>query len=159
MGLKSAIKAFFKALKDEKSAQLFIEGKEEPKKEGDASHLRLLAALQRSGRIVDFFKEDISAYSDAQIGSAARKIHTECAKTLEELVTIRPLLAEKEGADIIIPQGYNPQEIKMIGNVKGSPPYKGTLRHKGWCVHKYSLPKDKMDSSVKVLCPAEVEVV
>ena len=30
--------------------------------------LRILAVLQRDGRLVDFLQEDIDAYSDAQIG-------------------------------------------------------------------------------------------
>ena len=32
--------------------------------------LRVLAVLQRDGRLVDFLQEDIDPYSDAQIGAA-----------------------------------------------------------------------------------------
>ena len=37
--------------------------------------LRLLAILQREGRLLDFLLEDISSYQDAQIGVAVRDIH------------------------------------------------------------------------------------
>jgi hypothetical protein len=33
----------------------------------DYSHLRLLGYLQQGSRLVDFLKEDISAFSDAQV--------------------------------------------------------------------------------------------
>lgn len=108
--------------------------------------------------MIDFLKEDISTYSDSQIGAAARKIHAECAKTLEELVTVRPLFSETEGSSVVIPQGYHVQEVKVSGNVRGAPPYKGTLRHKGWCAHKHTLPKESIDLEAKVIAPAEVEV-
>src|SRR5688572_29362442 len=34
--------------------------------------VQMLAMLQRDGRLIDFFTEDISPYSDAQIGAAVR---------------------------------------------------------------------------------------
>ncbi len=41
----------------------------------DTPALRLLAALQADGRLVDFLLEDIEGYSDDQIGAAVRGIH------------------------------------------------------------------------------------
>ncbi len=166
MGLVLAFKAFFKALKDPKKAQLFLE---EPsfQKEllhqaagtgGDYSHLRLLALLQQSGRMVDFFKEDISTFSDAQVGAAVRKIHQDCSESLEELVTIRPVIEEDEGAKIRIPVGYDPEQIKIVGQVKGDPPFNGVIRHRGWKAHKRSLIKKVGEQSSNIICPAEVEV-
>jgi hypothetical protein len=164
MNFKLAIKAFFKALNDPSSTQKFLEGQdrtEEPQKASEASHLRLLAYLQKSGRFIDFIKEDLSSYNDAQIGAAVRKIHSECGKSLEELVTIRPLFDEKEGATITVPKGFNAAEIKITGKVKGEPPFTGILRHKGWKSHKISLPLSLLKQSGEkreILYPAEIEV-
>lgn len=155
MGLMAAFKAFFTALRNPAKAEV----KEEPVLVGsDRSHLRLLNLMQHSSRLIDFLKEDLSSYSDAQVGAAARKVHEDCAKCLEELVTLRPLMEENEGAKITVPQEYDTAKIKVVGNVKGQPPYTGILVHKGWKAHKQSLPKRVGESHPEVICPAEIEV-
>lgn len=155
-----AVKAFFKAWKEPAKAQIFLN--EPPQIQAtassDHSHLRLLALLQQSGRLIDFFKEDIHDFTDAQIGAAARQIHQDCNKCLEELVTIRPLMPEKEGVAITVPKGYDPAAIKISGKVKGEPPYSGTLVHQGWKAHKRSLPQKMGEYTSEVICPAEIEV-
>lgn len=165
MRLLIAFKAFFKALKDPEAAKKLLEDKTvetrqipQTSSSGEYSHLRLLSMMQESSRLVDFLKEDISSFDDSQIGAAVRKIHEECGKCLEELVTIRPLMEENEGSRIAIPQGYDSSKIKVVGNVKGQPPYTGVLVHKGWKVHKRSLPKKIGEQATDVICPAEVEV-
>jgi hypothetical protein len=160
MRLMLAIRAFFKALKDPMGAQYFLNGenKEVQASEGDQSHLRLLSMLQNSSRLIDFFKEDISSFDDAQIGGAARKIHEECSKCLEDIVTIRPVMQETEGTRVQVPQGYDPSKIKVVGKVKGEPPFNGILVHKGWKAHKRSLPKKVGEQLTEVICPAEIEV-
>jgi hypothetical protein len=158
MGLGLAIKAFCKALKEPKKAKDFLE--EAPPKAletQESSHLRLLTILQHTGRLVDFFKDDVSQFTDAQVGAAVRKIHQDCGKILEELVTIRPVMEEKEGALVDVLHGYDPMAIKVVGKVKGEPPYKGVLVHRGWKAHKRSLPK-KIGEHAEILCPAEVEI-
>ena len=42
-------------------------------------------------------------------------------------MTIRPVFEENEGARINVPQGYDPAKIKVVGKVKGQPPYVGIL--------------------------------
>lgn len=164
MRLLLAFKAFFKALKDPVFANNLLEAKVPEVKPsqsagtGDFSHLRLLGLMQESSRLVDFLKEDLSSFDDAQVGAAARKIHEECGKCLEELVTVRALMEENEGSKITIPQGYDPSKIKVVGKVKGPPPYTGVLVHKGWKAHKRSLPKKIGDQITEVICPAEVEI-
>lgn len=155
-----AIKAFFKALKDPAAAQMFVDDKKSNRTEesSDPSHLRLLALLQHSSRLIDFLKEDISSFDDAQIGAAARKIHEDSGKCLEELVTIRPLMEQSEGDKINVPEGYDASKIKIVGKVKGGPPFAGTLVHKGWKAHKRSLPKKTGGHFTEVICPAEVEI-
>lgn len=150
MSLKRAFKAFFDAFKKQEAQAVDL--KEEP------AHLRLLALLQKEGRLIDFLKEDISSYSDGQIGAAVRTIHAKCRENLEEFVTLRPVFQEDEGAMVTIPKGYDPSTIKVIGKVKGEPPYQGVLRHKGWKAHKESLPKQTMIGDRSIVCPAEVEI-
>lgn len=158
MGLGIAIKAFIKAWKSPKEAEEFLEDKKPKIEHQDYSHLRLLALMQESGRMIDFLKEDISAYDDAQVGAAVRKIHEDCSKCLEDVVTVRPLMEENEGSTVTILKGYDPSSVKIVGKVVGEPPFTGKLVHKGWKAHKRSLPKKIGDQIVDVICPAEVEV-
>lgn len=162
MSLMQAFKAFWKALKEPKKAQLFLEDSVpvpmQPAQTSDASHIRLLAYLQQNGRLIDFLKEDISAFTDEQVGAAVRKIHQDCAKCLEDLVTVRPVMEEGEGASVKVQKGYDPSTIKVIGNVSGEPPFNGILIHKGWKAHKNSLPKQTGQKTPEVICPAEVEI-
>ena len=64
MGLIIACRAFIKALKEPSKAVEFLEEKPKELEVSDLGHLRLLAILQQSGRLVDFFKEDITNFSD-----------------------------------------------------------------------------------------------
>jgi hypothetical protein len=157
MRLIVAFKIFWKALKNPKKVQEFFEEKKEEKVK-DPQHLKLLFLLQKSGRLVDFFKENITSYSDIQIGAAMRKIHADCGRALEELVAIRPLFQEDEGSTVVVPHGYNPAEITVTGKIKGLPPYEGILRHKGWKAHKMTLPKKIGESDPAVIFPAEIEI-
>lgn len=159
MGLYLAFKAFFKALKNPLKAQEFIaDSQPEPVNAPDFSHLRLLSSLQSAGRLIDFLKEDLTGFSDAQVGAAVRKIHQDCAATLEELVAIRPLREEAEGTHIQILKGFNPAEIKLVGNIKGEPPFQGIVIHPGWRAHKHSLPKRTGETPAEIICPAEIEI-
>lgn len=161
MGLGLAIKAFLKAFKNPEQAKKFIDGKTDTKaiaEQVDPSHLRLLAILQQSGRLIDFLKEDISHFNDGQVGAAVRKIHADCNKSLEDLVTIRPVMEQAEGSVVKVAQGYDPSTIKVVGKVKGEPPFSGVLVHKGWKAHKRSLPKKVGDYSTDIIAPAEVEI-
>ena len=73
-------------------------------------------------------------------------------------MTLRPLKDEDEGATVHIPRGYNPAEIKIVGKVKGEPPFTGVLVHRGWKAQKRSLPKTTGEQNPEIICPAEVEV-
>lgn len=159
MGLKLALQAFIKAFKEPEKAKQFLEAVSPKEIEvSEPSHLRLLSYLQQGGRLIDFLKEDLTSFTDAQIGGAVRKIHQECAQTMEELVTIRPLRDEQEGATIHVPKGFNPAEFKIMGKVKGEAPYSGVLVHRGWKAQKRSLPKKAGEQTADVICPAEVEI-
>jgi Domain of unknown function (DUF2760) len=153
MHLIRAIKAFFAALTGKEKQIAGPVSKHE-----DLAHLRLLALLQQKGRLIDFLKEDLSSYTDAQVGAAVRQLHQACHQELEQLVAIRPLRDEAEGSRVTIPAGYSPLEVKVVGKVSGKPPYEGILRHKGWRAHKTALPRQVGEREESVLMPAEVEV-
>jgi len=121
--------------------------------------LRVLAVLQRDGRLIDFLEEDIDPYTDAQIGAAVRDIHRGCRKSLRDYLTIEPIMSAAEDAPVTITPDFDPAAIRLIGNVNGSPPFQGVLKHHGWrvkAVHLPVLPVARDDSSV--LAPAEVEI-
>lgn len=158
MRLWLAFKAFFKAFFDPKKAKEFLEEPAKAEELGDQSHLRLLALLQQSSRLIDFMKEDISAFNDSQVGAAVRKIHQDCANSLEELVTIRPVFEENEGATVKVDAGYDASQIKIVGKVKNDPPFTGVVVHRGWKAHKRSLPKKVGEQENEILYPAEIEV-
>ena len=121
--------------------------------------LRVLAVLQRDGRLVDFLEEDIDAYTDSQIGAAVRDIHRGCRKSLRDYLTIEPVINAAEDERVSVPTDFDPAAIRLVGNVNGSPPFQGILKHHGWrvrSVHLPLLPVARDDSSV--LSPAEVEI-
>jgi hypothetical protein len=45
-----------------------------------------------------------------------------------------------------------------VGNVHGAPPYRGTLRHRGWRAAGLTLPELVGGHDPSVLAPAEVEL-
>lgn len=120
--------------------------------------LALLALLQREGRLVDFLRESIDDAPDDAIGAAVREVHRGCRKVFEQYLSIEPVMPGEEGAKAAVPKGFDPAEIRLIGEAKGEPPYKGTLRHHGWRVVDAKLPTlaDGVDRTV--LAPAEVEL-
>ena len=121
--------------------------------------IALLAALQREGRFVDFLKEELTGYSDAQIGAVARDLHRDCAKVVERMFGIKPLLSEGEGATVEVPAGFDAGRYRLAGNIGGSPPFRGALVHHGWTATTCELPEwVGGETSLRVIAPAEVEV-
>jgi hypothetical protein len=119
--------------------------------------LRLLAALQEEGRLVDFFSEDIGPYSDEQIGAATRGIHESCRKALRSAITVEPVMTGQEGATVTVPAGFDPAAIRLVGAVSGTPPFTGVLKHAGWRATSVNLPK-RSGQDPQVIAPAEVEI-
>ena len=101
-----------------------------PAARGDALHV--LAILQRDGRFIDFLQEDVAAFSDSEVGAAARAVHAGCKKAVSAYFTFVPVRSEPEGADVTVESGFDPARISLTGNVVGKPPFRGTLRHHGW---------------------------
>lgn len=119
--------------------------------------IQLLAILQRDGRLVDFFTEDISPFTDAQIGAAVRDIHQSCRKSLERYVKFEPVIPQAEGQTVKVAEGTDPASIKLMGNNVGKLPVSGVLRHRGWRVASIQLPPLPEEKSRTVVFPAEIE--
>lgn len=174
-----AFKLFFRVLGDESLAQRarqLLEGEEKPavvvppqpiaaspasppKQALRSEAIQLLAVLQREARLIDFLKENITPYSDAQIGAAVRDVHRGSAAALERLFALQPVLNDAEGAPVTVPAGADAARIRLTGNVSGSPPYRGTLSHGGWEATKVELPEwTGSQSAFQIIAPAEVEV-
>jgi hypothetical protein len=120
--------------------------------------LQLLGMLQREARVLDFFMEDIAAYSDEQIGGAARDVHERTREVLIRHFAPAPVIDAVEGSVANAPEG-SPALVKYLGNVpaSGKPPA-GILRHKGWRATAASLPQLNSRADLAVLAPAEIEV-
>ena len=119
---------------------------------------QLLQLMQQEARLIDFVKEDISAYSDAEVGAASRVIHQGCAKVLKQNFEIESVSSVEEGARIEIAADYNNKEYKLEGRIEGDGPFAGNLIHPGWKVVKQHLPKVSDTKDMNILAPAEVEV-
>ena len=124
----------------------------------EAGALAVLALLQREGRLVDFLQQDVASFGDDEIGAAARVVHAGCKKALAEHATIAQVFSEPEGAKVEIAEGYEPASVKLVGDVKGAPPFAGTLRHRGWRASRLALPEPVAGYDVRILAPAEVEL-
>lgn len=120
--------------------------------------VQMLAILQRDGRLIDFLTEDISPYSDAQIGAAVRDLHQSCKQSLERYVKLEPVFASEEGQPVTVEAPVDTAAIKLIGNVTGQPPLRGTLRHRGWRASAVNLPPLPDAAGRSVVAPAEVEI-
>lgn len=120
--------------------------------------LQLLALFQREGRLVDFLNESIDSYDDAAIGAAVRDIHRGCKKVLAEHLGLSPVLDGAEDEAITVDKGFDPGKIRLVGNVAGEPPFKGTLRHHGWRAVKVAMPTLSDGVDPMVVAPAEVEL-
>lgn len=127
---------------------------------GDPSDraIQLLALLQRDGRLVDFLMEDLATYSDAQIGAAVRDVHAACRGALTRYIALEPILAGTEGQPTSVATDVDPAAVRLVGNVTGSPPFPGTLVHRGWRATRIDLPPLSTLAGRRIVAQAEVEV-
>ena len=117
--------------------------------------VQILSILQRDARLVDFLMEDISAYSDEQVGAAVRDVQQQSRQSLERYLRLAPVIDGVEGTFTKI-DAVEQTAVKLVGNVppSGKAPG-GLLRHKGWTAEKVDLPAVPPGS---VLAPAEIEI-
>lgn len=129
-----------------------------PPERQHASGLQVLAMLQREGRFIDFLQQDVAAFSDEEIGGAARVVHEGCRKVLKQSLVVAPVLNDAEGASVTVPKGFDAQRIRLTGNVTGEPPFKGALKHHGWVATEVKFPAVQESLDPRVIAPAEVEL-
>ncbi len=120
--------------------------------------LQVLGLLQKEARFIDFLKEDITAYNDADIGAAARVVHDGCNKALNEHFSLAPIRSEQEGSNITVPVGFDAAAIRLTGNIVGNAPFTGSLVHKGWQVTEVRLPKLTQGHNPNIVAAAEIEL-
>ena len=120
--------------------------------------LQILAILQRDSRLIDFLMEDISSYSDDQIGAAVRNLHDQSRDSLGRYLKLAPVIDAVEGSFTKL-ETNDPATMKLLGNVPVSGKASGgILRHKGWRAEKIDLPPLTAGQNASILAPAEIEV-
>lgn len=145
------------------TTQASLEAEPAPSPEPDpreriAPALQLLGLMQREGRFVDFIEQDLTGFSDADVGTAARVVHEGCRRALQSRATITPCRTESEGAAITLAPGFDARLVAITGNLAGEPPYTGVLRHGGWKIQELKLPELVGDANPEIIQPAEVEL-
>ncbi len=120
--------------------------------------LHSLSVLQREGRLLDFFTEDLNLYEDDQIGAAVRSIQEDCKRAIKKYIDPKPVIEKAEGETILIEPGFDIDSITLVGNVFGAPPFTGILKHRGWKAGKNEIPNLSDIQDASVIIPAEVEI-
>ena len=120
--------------------------------------LALISLLQREGRFVDFMRESLDDFDDADIGAAVRDVHRGCSRVISDHLALEAVMPGEEDDEITVPPGFDPEQVRLIGHVSGEPPFKGTLRHAGLRATKAEFPELTPGVDRTIIAPAEVEV-
>lgn len=121
--------------------------------------ITLLAALQREARFLDFIKEPLDAYSDAQVGAASRDVHRECGRVIDRMFGVESNSELNEGEKVDIPQGADPGCFRLVGNVTDGADASGEVVHQGWKAARCEVPKWTGSKEARlIITPTEVEV-
>lgn len=128
----------------------------EPASDTPRAALQLLALLQREGRFVDFVQQDLTSFNDADIGAAARVVHEGCRRAIRAHARVVSVRNEAEGAALTLERAS--EDVKLVGNVAGSAPFRGVLRHRGWRIEQLTLPTVVGAHDPELVAPAELEL-
>jgi len=128
-----------------------------PEKLAQAQVVRFLGQLQEKGRLVDFAMDDITPYSNEEIGAAARVVHQGCKEVLAETFDIHALHPGSEGEDLTLAADFDARAYRLVGKVPEHPPFTGRVLHRGWKTARVNLPQ-LTDEAREVIAPAEVEI-
>ena len=150
MRLFTAIKVLF-------SKDLAEKLKNTEKTETQDNSAQILGLFQRDGRLIDFLQEDISQFSDEQVGAAVRDVHKGCAQVLKEYFEIEPVIEKKENSKISVEPDFDKNTIKIIGNVPTKEGKKGILRHHGWKLAESKLPPSTTEKN-NIIQKAQIEI-
>ncbi|MBD1576990.1 MULTISPECIES: DUF2760 domain-containing protein [Vibrio] len=147
-----------KVVEVEKIVEKIVEVESKLKTSPTDSALQLMSLFQQEARLIDFLSEDLTGFSDEEVGAAARVIHIGGQKVLADHFSLSQIRSEDEETRITVAEGFNAQQIRLIGNVSGQAPFSGTLIHRGWKADSITLPKLSENYDASVLAPAEVEL-
>lgn len=123
--------------------------------------IQLLRLFQEEGRLVDFLLRDIQTFPDERVGAVARIVHQGCRRVVQEYFDIAPAVSQGEGEPISWSAPELASTIRLVGASGSATPTSGTVLHRGWAVHRVSLPTllhPVSPESSSILVPAEVEV-
>lgn len=126
-----------------------------------AEVLHLLSLLQDKGRLIDFLMDDVSPYSDQQVGAAARVVHQGCSELLKKYFSIQPIHQGNEGEELRLEKSFNPKEFRLLGSLHGEPPFQGKVVHRGWRAGSVSLPRLSETASTEdasIIAPTQVQL-
>ncbi|BCR03234.1 hypothetical protein DESUT3_03030 [Desulfuromonas versatilis] len=128
----------------------------------EAGVVQFLARLQEKGRLVDFVMDDITPYSNEQVGAAARVVHQGCREVLQSAFEIKPVHGGEEREELTLSGDFDAAAYRLVGKVPEQPPYKGVVLHRGWKTARVSLPRiseaAREAAAREVIAPAEVEI-
>jgi hypothetical protein len=155
-GLPEAVAAAYGYVKESKAKPAAAPKPAAPEIRPADGALQILGILQRDARVIDFLMEDVSPYSDDQVGAAFRQVNEQGRAALLRYVTLKPIVDGVVNTPVQI-SSRDPNSIKLIGNVPADgKAAQGVLRHNGWRAESVNLPK--LSGEVKVLAPAEIEI-
>ncbi|QDT13082.1 DUF2760 domain-containing protein [Planctomycetes bacterium K23_9] len=140
-------------------APVVMEQMPAPKTPTRSDAITLLSTLQREARLVDLIQEDLSNFSDAQVGAAARPCLQTCASTLSRLFGLAAVSDAGEGATVdlndAITNGGSPARYQWIGEGNST---SGKLVHQGWQATQVELPTwTGADTDANVIAPAQLQ--
>jgi hypothetical protein len=129
----------------------------------EAGVVQFLARMQEKGRLVDFLMDDITPFSNEQIGVVARVVHQGCREVVRAAFDIEPVHGGKERDPVVLAGDYDAGAYRLVGKVPEQPPYRGTVLHRGWKATRISLPRvteaARVSESRRIIAPADVEIV
>ena len=103
--------------------------------------LVLASLLQEKGRFIDFVMDDVQAYSDAQVGAAARVVHSGCRDVIQKALGPEPIATSPEQQTITLSEDYDRAAFRVTGKMPANGAIQGKLEHKGWQASRCDLPK------------------
>jgi hypothetical protein len=130
-------------------------------KEDNSNILNFLIMLQEKARVLDFIKDDISVYSDEDVGRVARVVHQGLKEVINSNMSIKPIHSGDEGEIVNFSDSVDYIRHKFLGIGTKKPPFQGTIIHKGWEATKISIPKINSQNLVQgssIIQQVEIEV-
>jgi hypothetical protein len=130
----------------------------EKQQETKDSSLLLLSLMQREARLIDFLMEDITEYSNEQVGAAIRDVHKKASGILKRCYDPIALVAQEGEVDLEV--AYNAEVWDVSGKIPQAGSFKAEVIHSGWMAQKLELPVWKGSLANRMLIsPAQAEAL